>query len=228
MTELRDIVMSVRGTGRFTASGPAIHKDAEFLHVVDTRSKLMPDEEASAFYSGFSAHMTKDKTKKARGVAEVRATSIAKETTSVMRRMPNINEDLGITVMTVAHKQISIDMNASKSAGKFAAYVSKRKATTSGGVAPRQNASYILIATRDDMPAFDENNRVIGKRVFLFAYKNSYGSDAERGIHYTLRTEYTKDTDTYKEPAIDFDGCLADMMVEKEILGTKLTGGRYT
>ena len=233
LTELNEILNSIRATGAYRGKGkklnkPVIKKDEEFLHILDTRSKLMAAEEAAGHYEGYSVHMTKAASAKHKSVSSVRPTSIAKEQTSVMRRLPYMCDDLGMTSIAMTHKNVRIDMGARPGAAKFAQFIDRRRPVTNGGNAPKQNAGYRIAMSRIDQAAFDDTGREIGQRVFVHMTKNSFGSDTARSIQYTFRTVYTRDTPDYLQPAIELDECLVSMMVEMDILNTTVTNGMFT
>lgn len=227
LNALEEMDEHMRAWVKIKREDEGIPVDVPLVVVIDSITKLMNPEEFSV--SGLAKIKPGEK-KKPEGVGSVsqKPGVTAKWLHQWARLIAPLLEQKNVTIIAVSGQNQNMD------AGGGSTYIkpsAKRNKTRTGGNALNQSAALQFTVTYKG--AYKNTSGVdCGKEVLLFCEKNSYGPSF-REIKYTLYDDrienYPDDIeDVFKQQAIDMDIALANLLVEKRILGTTVTRKRYS
>lgn len=188
--------------------------------VIDTLSKLMTPGEAAGLLDVEDASVT---TKELGTGTNFEGAKLFHEW---CRRLIFIQNKYNLMLISVSHQNTKIEM------GGFGATMSadvsaSRNKTKRNGRAFDQNAALQVTLKRKGF-AKNGSGDTIGHKIELRVVKSSVGADDDT-LSYVLKTkDFSDEPGVYQEPALDFDEGLADLFVEKKLLGTKVNRKRYT
>jgi len=192
---------------------------------IDTISKVMAPGEALGFFN-YSDYMSEANLKKVKGLGEGSNLEFAKLMHQWCRRLPSWLAANNVLVFFVSHQNQKVNMTGfggpaiSQEAG---AGLNKTKI---GGNASNQNAVTQITLKYVGMVK-NTAKEVVGKDIVARVIKNTAGAD-HKELRYRIVTQYTQDTDTYQEGALDFDEGAAEYIAERGYFNTKVNKKRYT
>lgn len=226
LNALEEMDEHMRAWVKIKREDEGIPVDVPLVVVIDSITKLMNPEEFSV--SGLAKIKPGEK-KKPEGVGNVsqKPGVTAKWLHQWARLIAPLLEQKNVTIIAVSGQNQNMDAGGST----YIKPSAKRNKTRTGGNALNQSAALQFTVTYKG--AYKNTSGVdCGKEVLLFCEKNSYGPSF-REIKYTLYDDrienYPDDIeDVFKQQAIDMDIALANLLVEKRILGTTVTRKRYS
>lgn len=227
LNALEEMDEHMRAWVKIKREDEGIPNDVPLVVVIDSITKLMNPEEFAV--SGL-AKLKPGEKKKPEGVGNVsqKPGVTAKWLHQWARLITPLLEQKNVTIIAVSGQNQNMDAGGGPS---FIKPSEKRNKTRTGGNALNQSAALQFTVTYKG--AYKNTAGVAcGKEVLLFCEKNSYGPSF-REVKYTLyddRNEnYPEDLPgMYKQQAIDMDIALANLLVEKKVLGTSVTRKRYS
>lgn len=190
---------------------------------IDTWSKLMSPGQAAG-YMDHGDFMKADQMKNLKEVGEGSNLEHSKHAAWWCRRLPYLLHDHNVVLFLNSHQNAKIEMGGtSYMSGESGRMYNKTKI---GGKAFDQNAALQIIMGAGGQ-AKNGSGQVTGKMIRMRVDKNSFGPDG-RQIEYELRNVYTQDSDTFLEPAVQFDEAMAKWFADTRMLNTVAEKKRYT
>ena len=218
-------VNSMRGRavpGRKTVNVPL---EIPLVVGIDTWTKLMnPSEEAGRYVYG--ENMEAEQKKKRNEIGEGSNMGHAKFAAGMGRTLPAFLEQNNVILILVRHVFDKVDMGAKKGSSMSAETSQMYNTTSTGGKTFEQSAAVQFILGRKGQ-AKDGSGDLIGDIVRCRCSKNSYGEKG-RIIEWILRNAKFRDTETYLQPAIDFDEGMGMWLATDKYLGVTVDSKRYS
>lgn len=199
-------------------------QDVPMVVVIDTLSKILSPGEAAGLIEKDEKKDAK-KTTKAKNLGEGSNLEFSKLVTEWCRRLIYMQQKYNLLLIPISHQNTKIDMSGFGSPMSAEASAGYNK-TKRGGKAVDQNAAIQVTLKRTGFHKI--GTEVVGHKVQMRVVKSSIGPD-NRILDYVLKTVYTEDElpETWEQP-LDFSEGLANMFVDKKLLGTKVKMKRYT
>lgn len=196
-------------------------QDVPMVVAIDTLSKIMSPSEAASIIQSDSK-----KTTKAKDLGEGSNLEFSKMVHEWCRRLFFMLQKYNVLLIPVSHQNTKIDMSgfgSPMSADVSAGY----NKTKRGGKAIDQNSAMQITLKRT---GFFKNsqNEPLGHKIQMRVVKSSIGAD-NHTVDYVLKTQYTEDMlPEYQEQPLDFSEGLANLFVDRKLLGTKVSRKRYS
>jgi len=196
-------------------------QDVPMVVAIDTLSKIMSPNEAASIIPSDSKTATK-----AKNLGEGSNLEFSKLIHEWCRRLFYMMQKYNVLLIPVSHQNTKIDMSgfgSPMSADVSAGY----NKTKRGGKAVDQNSAMQITLKRTGFHKSSQNE-VLGHKIQMRVVKSSVGAD-NKILDYFLKTTYTEDEppDNLEQP-LDFSEGLANMFVERKLLGTTVSRKRYT
>lgn len=218
VTNIEQWVDAVRNVNDIT-----VPMDIPLVVVIDTWSKLMSPGEAMGVYDIIGEFDNKSKVKDLGTASNLEHSKI---THYWCRRLPYWLKQNNVLLIVVSHQNQKVDMGFGGGSFMSADVAAGFNKTKIGGNALNQNTATQVILRRMGM-AKNGSGDNIGTKVQMRVVKNSFG--AEHNLcNYEVRTRPASDTDTYQEPALDFNEGMANWFAENKYLGTTVSRKRYS
>lgn len=98
-----------------------------------------------------------------------------------------------------------------------------------GGRALKQDAAIRIVMTRQQAYRMDkkDDSGTVGDEIKLFVKKNSYGTK-DRTLIIKIRNKNFKDTETYRQPALELEEPFCNLLVDHGIFGASLSRKKYS